>query len=470
MPTTLDLRDVDIKQTIDPSRLDMGFVGQDCALIAQTFERGAHNTPTEAAVFATLTRTLQNHSKVAGTLINSVESYLRSPQEAADNATAQAQQFASSANGSDTSGSAGADAIQSFNFGTQQASSFGDSFGEKLLDTLRDCIPCDFRLMSMLELHPNFDMLKSFEDYLKKLLGMLGSITDMLRNLDAFGDFCSLIDSLSFMCIPDLQRAMAILMALFTLEATEMTGLLGFLQSLVAPLFGPILMSVTSLLDQFVTLVNNPLKCMIDAINSKLAQSGKAIPAYSSSGDPNSALNASLGLLATQLREGETRIRAKLDFYVSQAKALMGDLGAGDAAYLQAKMRSLQIIRMLAFIAAVISALSKGRLSCSAENKGSANTELDNFMANFLNPNSAFRIWVDDDGALHLDEKTDDVLPEVKNVLEFEGEVPFDIAEDVEKINTGLSEPIRVSLPCKLETSVGEAEKLNAWISELNNF
>jgi len=463
-----DYSNIDINN-IDPDKLSIGAPLQDCSVIANAFERGAHVIPTEAAIFATISRTLQNHQQLTNSLITSMSSYSVTP---VTTATSQAAAFGSQV---DSGVAATTDSgAQAFTLGIQK-SVLSEGAGKKLLDTLHNCIPCDIRLMALLELHPNLDLLGGLNKYLKDLLSTLDLTIDLLNNTDSFGDLCSLLNSLSFMCVPDLQRIIATLMSLFMLDAIQLDDLMGLLQGLIAPMFAPILFTITSLLDQFVALVTNPLTCVFNSINVQLITRGAGIPAYSTNSGPPSQqqLNSSLSQLASQLQEATSRIQGKLDFYVKQVKALTGEMGSNDTAYLRSKMKLLQIVRMIVFIKAIITAMMKGHAACSDSGKSPELSELDNFFQNFLSPNSPFDIWIDDNSQIHLDEKIpnrDKVLPDGQNVIQFEGKPLIDptLVPTVEKIISGLSQSVRTVSPCKLEASVEDMEKVNQGIKELN--
>ena len=463
-----DFSGIDITN-IDPDRLSMGIGVQDCSLIASTFERGAHSTPTEAAVFATFSRNIQNKKQFANAAADSLSSYLKSPAESAASTLSKSQ--ALSANFTPTGTNAtGGQTLQGLNLGDQQTTTFGQSFGSHLLDSAKNCIPCDLRLIAFLELHPDLDLLKTLEDFIKNSLSFINSLLDMLNNFDQFGDFCSLLNMLSFMCIQDLQRIIATLMALFLLKAPKLDSAIGFLQSLIAPMFAPLLMSITSLLDQFTKLVTDPLKCVVDAIDAALRTRSFI---DGPPGNPNSQIGGGLVMLRNQIAEAILVIKNKVAFYVNQVKAMMGELGAGDTAYLQGKMQALTLIRMIAFVAAIISALSKGQSACSP-GKTPEQSELDNFFKNFLTPQTPFNVWIDPDGNIHADEKTPvnsptDLSPLSSNgnVVQFKGEPLVDPAV-IQQITVKLTEAIHIPVPCKLETSTTDLEKLNSWIGILN--
>lgn len=470
IPPKYDYTNINI-DTIDPDRLGMGIGVQDCALIANVYERGAHSTPTEAAVFATFSRALQNKKQFAAAAANSLTSYLQSPAESASKSLQQAGSLSSTVVPNGTS-APGTQNLQSLDLTGGKTVSFGDSFGNHLLDYAKNCIPCNLRLNAFLELHPNLDLLNSLGLHIKDSLSFINGLLDLLNNFDAFGDFCSLLNLLSFMCIPDLQRIIATLMALFLMKAPTLDGLIGLLQALIAPMFAPLLMSITALLDQFIQLVTGPLQCVLTVINTQLKSRSLEIGYYAKPGTNNDTatqVGGGLAVLNAQLTEAILAIKNKMAFYTSQVKALLGELGGGDTAYLQAKTQALMLVRLISFITAIIVALSKGHTACDTS-KTPEQSELDSFMQNFLSPQTPFNVWIDPDGKVHVDEKTPmDITPLSMdgNVVQFEG-APLISQETIQAITAKLVAPIHVTVPCKLKTEVGDIDKLNQFIAELN--
>lgn len=455
---------------IDPDRIPLGTCAQDCSQIAAAFERGSHSTASEPAVFATLTRTLQNNKRLATTNADALETYLSAPQETAANATAEAASFGADTLNNGASAQTG-HGLQSLNIGTQEQSAMGDSFGTKLLQQARDCIPCGLRMAAFLELHPNVNLLGALEAHLTGQLQVLSDIAGIFTNFDSYGDFCSLLNLLSFMCIPDLQRIIATLMALLILDVPTLDGLISMLQALIVPIFAPILMGITSLLDQFSVIVTNPLECVIDAINLQLQKLGFQLDPSSPIEQASAGISTGLQQLQSSVTEAKQRIEDKLTFYIKQVEAMMGELGSGDSAYIAATIRKLQIVRMIAFIIAMITAISRGHAACSSTKPAGLN-DIDNFFQTFLNPTAPFDLWVDDDGQLHVDEKVPEqaeTLPNTENVLQFEGEPLLEtVAIQVGEVAATLSTPVRTIVPCSLELQTGDIDKVNQWVSELN--
>jgi len=433
---------------LDPSKITLGIDQQDCSLIASTFERGAHSVPTEAAVFATLTRVLQNKKQISSLASQTFSSYNVSSQ---------------------VSGETSPTELQGLNLAGDSTVTLGNNFGSKLLDMAKNCIPCDLRLLSHFQLKPNLNLLSIFETSIKGSLQSLLDIISLLNNVDMYIDLCSLFNLLSFMCIPDLQRMIALLMAQFMLEATSLDGMIGILQALVAPLFAPLLNTVTSLLDQFSQLVVGPLKCVIDIINATLKSRSLETGYYQNPSENNALVTqvgGGLSQLNLMLTSSIFTIEQKLNFYMAQIKAMLGDLGAGDTSYIQSKLRILNLIRMVAFIVAIISALAKGHSACDPT-KTPEQDELNNFFQNFLNPQISANIFIDPNGQLQIDNGNQPLL-NVGDMLQLKGQ-PLIAPELIQSIQTQINAP-GIKLPCKLTApSSEEAARMNTWISELNN-
>jgi hypothetical protein len=462
--TAIDFTDLDT-ENLEPDRLPIGSELQDCSLIASAFERAAHSIPTEAAAFATVSRSVQNSKTFGRAAETSLQSYLKPPETPdstrEDGAVGRTDQH-----------------LESFNFGASGSISQED-FSKKMIDLLKNCIPCSLRINAYLELHPKLDLLAALEIDLLGRLKLLGNVGKMLKNFDIYGDLCELLNLLSFMCIPDLQRIIATLMALLILDVPSLDGLVGLLQGLIAPLFAPVLQGLTGLLDQFNLLVVSPLDCVIDAIKEQMQKLGLEL-------DPSSPLvelNSGLGELNNQIVEAKQIIQARLDFYINQMKKLLGELSFGDAAYLQFSLKKLKIIRMVGFVVGIISAITKGHDACSSQGKPPQKSELDNFFDTFLNPNQPFNLYMDEEGVLQIEEDIPgfldavnppteaEPLPNFGDVFKFEGEdlVNPQVAQQQAETADSLLQPASASIRCNLNPpTVDQAEQINQWIRELN--
>jgi hypothetical protein len=132
---------------------------------------------------------------------------------------------------------------------------------------------------------------------------------------------------------------------------------------------------------------------------------------------------------------------------------------------LQLSLKKLTLLRLIFFIQAIISSLSKGMSVCTPGQSPQV-SELDNFFNTYVNPNSSFNLWVDSNGDLQVSEKDPDLAKLLPKTLEYQGESP--IIKSVNNTMQTIIQPIKMKIPCKLETSQENSDKINTWITELN--
>lgn len=508
---------------IDPDKINLGTGLQDCALIAQAYERGAHYTPTEAAVFATLNRHLENYRHIGKATSKMLKTYVMVPENSVSKQMEEAIKAAKES-GAEIPAAGAADPKDGQAFaqsmgldGFEQSTGDKENFGDKFGKWLSDCIPCDLRLGSWLELNPNIDLGNILRAALNGMLNFLQGLGSLLSNLDVFGDFCALMDLFNFTCIPDLQRILMLLATLLAFEMPNFSGLLGLVQAIIAPLFAPILTAIMGLFDQFILLVANPLECIVDALNQQIEKlprsdnpifnlvshnadrmgastettraikdvedsvkgfndewiSGPAKTGVEAANFASQSVGEALSILKNFIEQTIALLKEKLHFYLGDLQALLGEMAGTDASYIAAALRKMQIIRLISFITALISALASGSTGfCKDGGKAEAH-EIDNFFNNYLGPNMSFAVTMDDDGNLNFTEKNDRLteqykkaLPNRENVFEFEGKDVID--QRIIEVANVLSQPVVVTKPCRLEVTATEAETLNRHISELN--
>ena len=336
------------------------------------------------------------------------------------------------------------------------------------MSKLQECIPCGARIIALLELHPNVDLLATLENDLKAKLEMLTGLTSLLNNLDIYRDYCAMLELLNFMCIPDLQRLLALMMALLAESTLELDGLIGLLQSLVAPMFTPIFMGIVSLLDQLALNVLSPVDCIIDALNAQ----GQKLGLEVKPGKEIQEIQGGIAELKKAIIEGKQHLQNKLQIYIEQLGALIGEGGTGDISYLKASLKKLTYLRLAGFIKAFIVAISKGQNVCSRD-KGKGPSELDVFFNDYLSPGAPFNFIVDDNGKLTIKEKDknlDDSLSKFAVVGEFEetSVVNEEISTLIQETRQAINSSIQFDVPCKFKATEDTAT-INKWIEELNS-
>lgn len=137
---------------------------------------------------------------------------------------------------------------------------------------LKDCLPCGLRDLGPL----TFKMPFSY-DSLNKIIGRMEDLFNSLKGLSAetegLEDFCRLMTLADFTCLPDLFSLISLLTLLQTKYLTELDlGLDGLVSSLIGAILGPMLVNITSTLEQYIGAIVDPLKCVVTALENQLAK------------------------------------------------------------------------------------------------------------------------------------------------------------------------------------------------------
>lgn len=429
---------------------------QDCNAITRAFERGLAYNNDEPSVQASMTRHVQNTKFFATAATKSLNSYKTQPALALANQT----------------GKPDSAELSGMKIGNQFITVPTNKSSSILSRAVKECIPCDFRILHGLDLNPVQGLLAALKADVKSRLGILDDLKNLLSNIDIYGDFCQMASFLNFMCVPDLQRMLVILMAMMMDFSAALLTLNGLLQALLAPFFTPLLMSINNLLDQLVQLVLSPLTCIMSAIEQDIRKLDiGALFGDETLGSARKAVNVkkqqvvldvqkfqgevrtSLMELHTMLNQGDKLIRNKLNFYTQQITQLLGQWGQYDTSAVAAGNQKIICLRLVGLIRAMIKAKSLGSKLCQENHKPST-TELDNFFSTYVSPNSQFNISVDPSGNLQLSPKI------------FQKTIPTGITTTAQPL---LTPPPEVkTIKCRLNTSSDDVNKVNLWIAELN--
>ena len=317
--------------------LDQAFIDEklnavhvsDCAVIAKSYERGAMYTFKEPAVFAPISRILQNDRVFSQQAIDSLSftiTQLPDVQQKAEKAiitnkdgdiqldkrstavtvlgvsasvnnigqpdtTSSLEDFAN-ANLRDElnehrDGKTFVDGLedlvkrqsdgpgnpdQGFNvLGQQHQNSWMAKDAEDLgKNLLADCIPCAGRILDILDLQPGDAILDMLQADIQNRLGGISQIADLLSDTSIYKDLCMLFQFFSFMCIPDLQMMIAALIAFIMSFIPNLASFFDLLIGLLGPLLSPLLTGLPLLLEQFLTVLLGPIQCILDAIQAQM--------------------------------------------------------------------------------------------------------------------------------------------------------------------------------------------------------
>lgn len=429
---------------------------QDCNIIADAFERGIHFDSSEASVYAPLTRRIQNTKLLVNSVKGTLNSYKTQP-------VANVNQGTTESISKDLTGLK----IQN-QFVTVPVSQQSSSI---LSRAVKECIPCLSRPIHNLDLNVSSNLLNALKLDLERRLRVLNEIQDLFSNFNFYGDYCQIVEALNSMCVPDLQRILLILASLITNLGSDLGRITSLLQALIIPFFSPVLFSINSLLDKLIQLVLNPLNCIITSIQQNIrkldigALVGDATltSVRNNVNDAGTQVNVELRQfqgktrsalieLHSILNQGNNLLRNKVLFYSNQLQKLLGEWIGHDLRYNALAGQKLVIVRLISLVRAIIKARGQGHI---CENKKPGKAELDLLFSTFLSPTSPFNISIDDNGNLRLEEKA--VKP---NSTTIEGK-PLLIPP---------TQPLTVVIKCSMNTSQNDIEKVNKWMSELDNF
>lgn len=492
-----------------------------------------------------------------------------------------------------------------------------------------ECIPCGQRLNMLGELNPakfldmGKDYIMNWINWLTQQLQQLMQLTKIFTGAEEYIDLCALIKWMSdFICIPDLQRMLSVLMALMSRVSFELGGIIDIILGLIAPLLAPILSGFVDLLQSYILLIVRPIECIIDSLQDiirkldynilfqnidslnkhvsigsdipvtasvkipflgseikyELPATGKAeadfnmlgpvadaikrknqedqeaienaaaelraIKASSSNvdgSDPAAVerynaqkaaaedkyrraidqktlselgrinktidttvfnLKSSLFTLIGFLREAAQTIEGFFQDVFDELKKVMGAYVGGGDSFIEQLFKKMSLVKMIAFISAIISAFANG-LKCGEDDE-------DIKIEGFLPQEQGFKIWTDDEGAIHIEEEekdftsaiesmvaaagqaasslattdsskvdskkqedegtrpeSEDSRQRLRSLIEFTGDPVLDT--QIARTTEALLNPVNVTFRCPLQTRVSQAEKVNKWIEELNS-
>ncbi len=426
---------------------------QDCAAIARAFERASHFSVNEASIFAPITKHIESMRSWSQVNQQVLGSWFATPktQDSEDSATK----------------STGLKIENTF---TAVAD---DDFGDALKKVYKDCVPCSDRIDLLATFNPGKDLLDIFRVDIEQKIAFLTDLDSLLSDVNVYGDICRLIGFLNFMCVPDLQKMVSVLMALMMKFNLSLDGLFSLIMTIVAPLFSPLIASIANLLSQYELLVLNPINCVIDSADDVLARLSFEIGESGSADDlrpvrerllsaqerTNVGVQTGLGLLRNKLFDADQLLRNRLTFYLDQLNKLTGDWNGDSTTYLTQSLDKLQIVRLIALVQAIIDIIRTGGQLCLA-GEIPTESELNAFFGNFLNPNSFFQLTVDDDGNLRIEEPGP-----ITYRLEDEEDGVKIIPYEPENL---LQVPVQVTTECSILANPADVDTINRWIRELD--
>lgn len=428
--------DISVIKRGDLTNIDL----QDCVNIVNAYERGVHYSASENAVLAPISRVIQNIKSISDSNAGVLTSWI--------------------IQSADVDPTSDPNSLTSLNFKNIFSSIKDKGFGEQIKKSLEDCIPCQDRLSLLMTFNPSKDFLKIFQDDIKNKIKYLEGLDKLLSDTSSFSNICQLLGFLNFLCVPDLQRMISVLMAMLMQFNINLDGLFGLIASLIVPLFSPILSGFSNLLQQYEALVLGPIQCVIDALEQTINKlPSNVLNQTNNITSLETEVSSGLHLVQKQLVQANSVITNKVSFYEKELFKVLTDWTNTSNSYSDFALQKLQILRTIGIIAALIDLKKKGGSLCK-EGTIPGKSELDNFFNNFFNKNSSFNIAVDDSGVLHVTAPGDPI---------FQLETPNTGAKIISyEPDNLLKTPVQGTFTCAMITSSQDIDKLNKYIQDLN--
>lgn len=272
----------------------------------------------------------------------------------------------------------------------------GDDAGAKLKTLVADCIPCKDRVVALLSLNPIEDVWKHFDRMYKQSTFFLVDLYDLFlgdHSVGVFADLCNLLNFLNFNCVPDLAAIIVALSRLLTKYAFKFKDLEISFNTILGRFVGPTITPLLSTVDKYIQLIFAPIECIIGAIDLQL-QKVDVQQAWKRNmlGKKDTERTFSVDEAAGSLKE----LRKYLQVSVDEArkewrkldesmKDLLGVTEEMDKQLLDVTYHMEQTGRFIGLIQAVIAAIYDGSIQCGPGGVGEE--ELQNFLANYVNPN-----------------------------------------------------------------------------------
>lgn len=448
------------------------YIDQDLTNICNAYVKGANQQDTEASVFAIFTPEVIEAKNFSRNVISNLETY----------------------RSRDSS-------VPSFNFaGLEIQNSVNtileaDSVGDALKTAAADCVPCEDRILALLNLNPLEDFLDLLNRDISRRFQTLFSLIDLLNNIDIFNDICLLLRQLNFQCVPDLQRIALLLTLLLSKYKDKLSLSIDLPEALIGNLMAPFLQSLGTLLDQYVQMIIDPIECIIDELNRQLQKldiaegiaTGEAIAGINRE-DPRNPegsipdirdplkgattvpLGNALADLVDYLKQGKTYIDSQLNFVREQLEALLNSANINTNIKIVDAKNKINLLRLISLVTSIIQATKSGGLDCGDLESIDASKKLETFLNNYVRPNTNIRI--------NLDKATNSITIQSPQIKEKQSNNIAEIFVNANKdlpLTSGVSivdgqkveqESIILIKNCLRDIDKQDLEKVSEWISE----
>ena len=349
-----------------------------------------------------------------------------------------------------------------------------DNLGDALKTLLADCIPCDGRVTAGFEVdiaskfknQIEVDILNRIE-YLKRMLALFS-------NKDIYKDICSLVNTLNFMCVPDLMRILSLLTFLLTRYSLKLGDVSSMLMGLVKAMFQPLVIDLRALFDQYGQLVLGVIECVINALQFQMQKLGMDSADKSLEG-VSVSLKSGLKEIRDMIVEGKDIFEGTVDMLEQQIDAFFGEWFLKSGEGVKFSTAKLKIARVIGLINALIQFKSLGNI---CDGKTFSAEELDVFVNTYIDPSASLKVSVGDSEVIVSDRDVGpiaDIIGDIVNIQVSmqEADQTSDSARVALESGTDISsmgDQVTIRFEdCLYGAEGASSEKVQKWMSELTN-
>ena len=338
-----------------------------------------------------------------------------------------------------------------------------NNLGDALKTLLADCIPCDGRVTAGFEVNISGNFKDQVESDIINRINYLKNMLSFSSNKDVLDDICSLVNSLNFMCVPDLVRILSLLTFLLTKYTVKIGDVTSVMMGLVSALFQPILIDLRGLFDQYGQLVLGVIECIIDALQYQAQKLG------------SESLTTGVTWIKDVVAEGKDFFEEKTEMLDQQINAFFGEWFNKSYESAQFSAAKLRITRVLGLISALIQFKSLGNI-CDGKNFSAE--ELSVFVNTYIAPSTRLKISVGDDGVIISDGDIGPIGNIIEDIVEIQTSIQAsdevsDAAKSALEAGTDISsigDQVTIKFEdCLYGAEGASSEKVQKWISELTN-
>ena len=253
---------------VDPQQM------ADAAYIVEEYEKKSVKQPS-IAIGLMMYRPLKQAEDFLGKAANTLDPKNVAFDESAPNVQAdkKIKEFYQGAATANRKGTVSAGEGSEFEFQNTWAALANDenTAEQKAATLLKDCLPCEARLSSLLLFNPLEPIMSLLQGFANELKNTCMQLLDALLNPIPFtANLCDFYQLLNFACIPDLKALIMLLRRYLMTQFKPGNYKLPSFSALIGAVLSPILAVVANLVTTWAKLVLGPVDCILEEITKQL--------------------------------------------------------------------------------------------------------------------------------------------------------------------------------------------------------